>query len=172
MTTRLPLHPIEDWVEDRFAEKGYRMTAQTRSLVRVLGQYPSRPLSVATIKQEMKLLASRVDTTTVYRILERLYAVKAIHRVDEGFILCSAPYNITQQHHFLVCDECGEVSEIFLDYQADIQRQLARDRGFLLRDVDITFRGTCDACARASSTEQPTEAAPRRGLLASMFSFF
>ena len=87
-----------------------------------------------------------VDPTTIYRIFDKLLKVHAIHELHGQFIKCSAPHNTEDDHHFLICDVCGEAEEIFLDYHDALATQLKQEKDFDLHEVDLIFYGICRHC--------------------------
>ncbi|MCF7846484.1 MAG: transcriptional repressor [Candidatus Gracilibacteria bacterium] len=128
-----------------FADRGWRFTAGTRNLARVLEE-TDVPLPVRDISAALEDAGRGIDTATVYRLLERFLETRLIHRVAGGFFPCANPENGSDSHHFLVCEKCARAEEIFLDYKDSISKQLEKEKGFLLREVDLTFFGACKHC--------------------------
>ena len=130
-----------------FTAHGWRVTAGVQNVVAVLEQAKT-PVSSAEICTNLEESGRPIDLTTVYRILDRLIAVHLLHSLNGKFIRCTDPSNRTDSHHFLICDNCGKADEIFLDYFKSIEQQLQREKGFGLRDVDMTFCGLCSTCRK------------------------
>ena len=86
-----------------------------------------------------------INITTVYRILEKLDSMHLVHEFEGKWKKCQN-LNNQNQHHFLICQVCGYAEEIFLDYKSSISDQLAKEKGFLLREVKIGFIGKCKRC--------------------------
>jgi len=129
-------------VEAAFKARRWRVTLGVREVLRVLGEH-DHFLSAHEIE---KILAGKLDVTTIYRILEKLQEVKLVHEFQGKWRVCSDPHNHTESHHYLICGQCGTAEEIFLDYHEAISEQLAREKQFLLKKVHLGFLGTCRHC--------------------------
>ncbi len=134
-------------VQTVFVAHGWRVTAGVRNIVNVL-EHTKKPISSAEICAKLEAEGRPIDLTTVYRILDRLIAVHLLHSLHGKFIRCTDPSNRTDSHHFLICDECGKAEEIFLDYFKSIEQQLHREKDFGLREVEMSFYGTCSSCQK------------------------
>lgn len=134
-------------VQKVFLAHGWRITAGVQNIVSLL-EKTERPISSAEICTELEKSGRPIDLTTVYRILDRLVAVHLIHSLRGKFFRCTDPDNKTDNHHFLVCDNCGKAEEIFLDYFNSIKQQLHREKQFELREVEMCFHGLCSQCRK------------------------
>ncbi len=134
---------VERSVLDKaFAERRWRVTVGVRKIFDLLVSS-----EVFYSAHEMaKLLGNEFDVTTIYRVLEKLEAVRLVHQFEGKWKLCTNPSNIEEAHHFLICQECGRAEEIFLDYQASIADQLDKEKNFLLKEVHLGFFGICSRC--------------------------
>ncbi|MCF7812206.1 transcriptional repressor [Candidatus Gracilibacteria bacterium] len=138
---------FEARVEDFFRQKNWRMTSAVRNIAHLL-QETSMPLSVQQIQSLLLSKEHSVDPSTIYRILERFEEGHLIHNLQGQVFPCSNPKESSRQHHFLLCEKCGHAEEIFLDYQNSISRQLAQEKNFLLKKVEMYFWGICSRCFR------------------------
>lgn len=137
-----------DLVQEKFLAQGWRFTAGARNLSHALAETP-RPMSAAELTNLLERAERPVDNATVHRLLNRFLEVGVLHRVEGRFFRCSDLDNATESHHFLICEHCGGADEIFLDYMPSISKQLNKEKGFLLKDVDMTFHGVCKNCLEA-----------------------
>ena len=140
-----------DLAENTFKQHKWRFTAGARNLAKVLNQTET-PLPVKSIRQEIINKGLTIDTATVYRLLDRFIESKLIHRVLDGYMICTDPENTEESHHFLLCDECGKADEIFLNYHDAIAKQLKKEKDFSLGAVEMVFKGKCKKCAPEAKT--------------------
>lgn len=133
-----------DYVIGLFEKRGWRATAAVRNVLRVLVQEECF-LSVVDINNKLRTFSRAVDPVTIYRILDKLNILKVIHEQDGGWIVCS-DVKRKEAHHFLICEKCGSAEEVFLDYKDSISKQLAKEKEFFLKEVDISFSGICKEC--------------------------
>jgi Fur family ferric uptake transcriptional regulator len=131
-------------VKKRFQQKHWRFTRNTRAIVIFLNDQ-TFPVSANDIGKKCGL---KMDLATVYRICERLEKIEVVHQFNEKFVKCANPNNKKEEHHFLICEKCGISEEIFLNYKEGISKQLAKEKDFLLKDVDLVFYGVCKNCHR------------------------
>ena len=86
-----------------------------------------------------------IDRVTLYRVLEWLTDQRLAHKVasdDRVWRFSSAGRNRGSGHAHFQCSACGRV--VCLE-QARVPA-IALPAGFTRRDVEITVKGTCDAC--------------------------
>ena len=97
---------------------------------------------------------------TVYRALERLARLGFVHRLESqnAFIACHVP-NKTHYAGFIVCRDCGTVTEIDTEAALSKLQMQARDRNFEVEKSTIELIGRCNKChdrpmARRSATRR------------------
>jgi Fur family ferric uptake transcriptional regulator len=128
-----------------FLTHEWRLTAGVRNIADIL-ETTQHPVSVEEMKKILKKKNQSIDTTTIHRILHKLEKVCLVHNLRGKYIRCIAPQE-KRQHHFLLCEKCGRAEEFFLDYQSSITQQLAQEKDFLLREVEMYFWGICKHCS-------------------------
>jgi len=133
---------ILETVLQHFKSRGWRLTLAVRKVVDLLSQSP-KFLSAYEIEKQ---LGKQFDVTTIYRVLEKLQTVALVHELNGKWKWCTDPYNTEDQHHFLICEHCERAEEIFLNYQAEIGAQLAEEKHFRLKQVQLAFLGVCQGC--------------------------
>lgn len=129
-------------VRDFFEAQNWRVTLAVRQILEIL-EGAHHFLSAYEIA---KLLDTRADVSTIYRILEKLQQGHFVHEFQGKWKRCDHLDSSDEAHHFLICDECGKAEEIVLNYKTAISDQLAREKNFLLKKVHLGFLGTCKDC--------------------------
>jgi Fur family zinc uptake transcriptional regulator len=93
--------------------------------------------------------------TTVYRALERLARCGFVHRLESqnAFVACHDP---DKNHNpgFIVCSDCGAVTEISTEAALAALRTQAREQKFKIEKTTIELLGRCDQCS--SRVQPPT----------------
>lgn len=128
-----------------FEKKGWRITIAVRLILDILDTSHAM-LSVRNIQSSLKGKNKNINPSTIYRILERLEAAHLVHAFEGRWKPCSYPENTSDEHHFLICNQCQGVEEIFLDYKSAIADQLVQEKNFLLKKVHLGFFGICKHC--------------------------
>jgi Fur family zinc uptake transcriptional regulator len=85
---------------------------------------------------------------TVYRALDFLIAQGLVHRLESlnAYIGCPQPEE-SHASQFLICTDCGEVTEIEGSEIVASARRQAAARGFSLDRLTIELAGRCSHCA-------------------------
>lgn len=101
--------------------------------------------------------------TTVYRILDTLVELGLVNRICHPG--SAARFDAkTSRHHHLVCMVCESIFDLEDARFDELPLPDVSDRGFLIRDYNIHFRGICARCradgSPQTSTEPPKVGAP------------
>ena len=84
----------------------------------------------------------------VYRALDKLVEFGLVHRLESlnAFVACRDPKCETHEKMFMICEKCGQVSEIGDQKLTEHLMRLACAAQFALKKTTIELRGTCRAC--------------------------
>ncbi|MGH9138889.1 MAG: Fur family transcriptional regulator [Acidimicrobiales bacterium] len=123
---------------------GMRMTPQRQQVAAVLSTECSHP-TVQAVYQAARQAMPAVSLRTVYQVLHDLEALDEVHLVHlAGAVRVDT--NLAPHHH-LLCDSCGQVTDVELDVDR-LEVPLAERVGFEVRAADVLFHGRCAACGR------------------------
>ena len=142
--------------ERRCAERGVRLTQQRR---RVLEIVAGSHLAIGAY-QILELLGrdGRLPAPiSVYRALEFLVQQGLIHRVASrnAFVACSGP-DESHTAQFLICEQCGQVSELRDHTVNDALLRSAAGRGFAMTAAVVEVVGACANCqAQPKTADRP-----------------
>lgn len=91
---------------------------------------------------------TNVGRATVYRVLERLRALRLVQGLDVGPEGTRyEPARSATHHDHFVCDRCGDVEQITDDGLERAIHLLAERATFVVERHDVVLRGTCAKCA-------------------------
>ncbi len=128
-------------------ERGARLTAQRRTVLQRLCA-SDKPLSAYEILDQMRATTRNPTPPTVYRALDFLLEQGLVHKLESlhAFVGCS------QAHHphssqFLICGDCGEVSEIENNAIAKSLHSVEKATRFKTERPVVELLGTCAQCA-------------------------
>jgi Fe2+ or Zn2+ uptake regulation protein len=134
--------------------RGYRITQPRRKVLELL-ERAETALSPYEIKDLLDSAGERVDTVSIYRILECLEDNHLIHRVlTSGKVhkcdLESEEHcHLDQEdhcHHNLICRQCGAIEEIHCPGLALMEAELTKQAGFTIEAHHLEFSGLCRKC--------------------------
>lgn len=134
----------------RLRAEGRRITVARRSLIAALvaadGHVTAEEL-IARLQEEHPDLAA----STVYRLLVDLENLGLVIHVHLGH--GPAVYHLAGANHVhLVCDHCGQVTELPPAMVDAMAVQLRQDFGFQAAFHHFSIGGTCDACSSFASS--------------------
>ena len=138
-------------VSDLLAQRDLRYTSGRRALVRVL-----RTVDGPVTLPELLALASDLPQSSAYRNLSLMEEAGVVRRLVHG--ADHAHYELaetlTEHHHHLICDSCGQVIDFTL--KPDVERLLdsafqniADAAGFRQTSHMIDLYGECRDCAES-----------------------
>ena len=136
-------------------EKGFRITRPRRCVVELLDEAKA-PLSAYEIKDLLDARSEKVDTASIYRILDCLEENQLIHRVlTTGKVKkCALEHEeactLHQEehcHHMLLCQKCNKVEEVHCPGVQTLVAELEKRSGFRIQSHNMEFLGLCAACS-------------------------
>ena len=93
------------------------------------------------VYQTLKDQGTRVSMATVYNNLASLYSHGLIRKISiSGF---PDRYDNTTKHDHLVCQNCGELTDVFLE---DFTQAIQRDAGVEILTYDLNITYLCPKC--------------------------
>jgi len=145
-----------DRIKKELHAKSYKLTPQREATVRVLLEREEDHLSAEDVYLLVKEKAPEIGLATVYRTLELLTELNIVDKINFGDGV--SRYDLRKEgakhsHHHLVCTECGSVEEIIEDLLDDVEKIVAKEWGFLVKDHRLTFHGVCKACQEKNKEE-------------------
>jgi len=135
---------------DRAAEACARQGAQLTELRRqVLGLIltADAPLTAYQLLDRLKESRKGAVPPTVYRALDFLMEHRLVHKLERlnAFIPCVEGGH-EHPAQFLICGQCGTVTEIEDEAAANALEHAAERKGFHPRSTVVEIEGTCAAC--------------------------
>lgn len=128
---------------------GGRITSARRAILEALIGHQRHP-TAEDLTRAVQRQHPDVRESTVYRFLDDLERLGIVDHVHLGH--GPAVYHfITDPHHHLVCDTCGEVIEVPERALMSLRRRMRDDYGFDISTRHFAVPGTCVTCA----TEAP-----------------
>ena len=95
----------------------------------------------------LKVTESSAKPATVYRTLDFLLEFGLIHKIEStnAFVACHH-FDCHHPVQFLICDACGDVTEIQSVGLKDTLDKQAKTKGFDVAKQTIEAHGTCSSC--------------------------
>ena len=133
-----------DGIMSAMRAQGLRVTPQRMGIVAQLFDNASHP-TVEALYEATRVAMPAISLKTVYQTVHDLEALGEVRLLDLGTGQVRVDPNVEHRHHHMVCNECGSVSDVPVDFPAVTLPRRYRS-GFTVDAVDVIFRGTCADC--------------------------
>ncbi|CAN5244960.1 transcriptional repressor [soil metagenome] len=132
------------------ARRGSRLTAQRRDVLACVAQSHAAAGAYEIIER-MAVQGPRPAPITVYRALDFLLAHGLVHKIESrnAYVACSHAHD-GEPAALLVCEACGNVSELDVPEAFDALAHKATAQGFRSARAIVELTGRCGACAGLS----------------------
>src|SRR3954452_1082441 len=131
-----------------FREHGFRVTSQRQAIFRLLQGDLTHP-TVESLYERARADMPTISLKTVYQTVHDLEALGEVHVLDLGTGSLRVDPNVEDDHHHLVCTECGRVRDLPMEFDG-LQVPSRHRRGFTVDNVQVIFRGHCEKCSTTS----------------------
>ena len=136
----------EELFRERLRESGLRLTPQREMVLDVLHRLDGT-VTVDEIYEQVRVLSSAIDISTVYRTLDLLKGLELVACIDSG----------SEQHRYellgthgphlhLACRSCGKIVGVELAEAEPLIAHLEGQYGFEADLGDVTIPGLCRDC--------------------------
>lgn len=138
----------DDMVEafrEFLAEQGLKTTRQRELIVRVFADIEDH-VGVEELLQRVKRQDPAIGYATVYRTLKLLVqgGLAAVRNFGDGFARFEPRDH--DHHDHMICEKCGAIVEFHNEAIEQLQDQVAREHGFVLRRHRHELYGLCENC--------------------------
>jgi Fur family zinc uptake transcriptional regulator len=132
--------------EELCRERGVRLTEQRKTVLQLLCA-SDKPISAYELLDQMREVVKNPAPPTVYRALDFLLEQGMVHKLESlhAYVGCAHPDH-PHASQFLICDHCGEVTEVEDASVAESLQAAGRARGFLTKRPIVEVIGTCARC--------------------------
>lgn len=86
-----------------------------------------------------------IDRVTVFRILNAFLEKGLIRKLEFGEGKARYELNASEHHH-LVCQNCGTIEDISDCNIAQLEKDIKKKKGFLVKTHSLEFFGLCKDC--------------------------
>jgi len=125
-------------------DRGLRVTPQRVCIVNHLFENATHP-TVEALYEAARVEMPTLSLKTVYQTVHDLEGLGEVRLLDLGTGQVRVDPNVEHAHHHLVCNGCGRVCDIDVEFPGVVLAR--RDRaGFTVDEVEVIFRGRCGQC--------------------------
>ncbi|WP_437582372.1 Fur family transcriptional regulator [Paramicrobacterium sp. CJ85] len=129
-------------------EAGLKATAPRRSVLRVLETH--KHADAAEVFDAVKKELPDTSLQAVYGVLSALTDAGLVRRIEPAGSPALYEKRIGDNHHHVVCTECGAVRDVDCAIGHAPCLTPSNDSGFVITTADVTFWGVCPDCQLAT----------------------
>jgi Fe2+ or Zn2+ uptake regulation protein len=107
-------------------------------------------LDVDTVTSQVRDRLGHVSFQAVYEALHAFTAVGLVRRIEPAGSPARFECRVGDNHHHLVCRECGRLTDVDCAIGEAPCLEPADDAGYLVDEADVTFWGFCPGCRQGS----------------------
>jgi Fe2+ or Zn2+ uptake regulation protein len=148
VTQESPVHPQPSSSTELLRVAGLRITAPRVAVLESLGAMPH--VDTDTIAHAVRTRLGTVSTQAVYDVLAALVRAGLVRRIEPAGSPALFERQTGDNHHHLVCRQCGSVTD--MDCAPGLAPCLtpaldsAQTHGFVIDEAEVTFWGICPRC--------------------------
>lgn len=124
----------------------HHRNTKTKTLVVNLLKSTAIPTSLNDIFTKVKYKLPNTAYSTVYRIVQKLKSQKKVTAIDWRLRGSRYEWAEMNHHHHLVCDSCGDITDIDDNVLNFESQKITQKTGFITKDHSIELYGVCLPC--------------------------
>ena len=133
--------------QEQLRAVGLRVTRPRLSVLQVLAERPHA--DVDTIVTAAREAHPTLSPQAVYGVLQALVTGGLARRIEPAGAPALFELRVGDNHHHLVCRECGLVADVDCAVGAAPCLAPSDAAGFAVDEAEVVFWGTCPGCAEA-----------------------
>jgi Fe2+ or Zn2+ uptake regulation protein len=107
-------------------------------------------LDVDAVTSQVRERLGHVSFQAVYEALHAFTAAGLVRRIEPAGSPARFECRVGDNHHHLVCRECGRLTDVDCAVGEAPCLEPADDAGYLVDEADVTFWGFCPDCRQGS----------------------
>ena len=134
-------------------ERGLHATAQRQAVLAAVADHPHATAEV--IAEQVRAHLGTVSRQSIYNALTALSEVGLIRRIQPEGSPARFESRVGDNHHHLVCRECGIVVDVDCAVGHTPCLTPADSAGFELDTAEVAYWGRCPACSTTTASPKP-----------------
>ncbi|GAA1489190.1 Fur family transcriptional regulator [Brachybacterium sacelli] len=130
---------------------GLRVTAPRLATLEAVTEHPHA--DAEAIARAVRERLGTVSRQAVYDVLNALSDAELLRRVSVGGRSMQYELHLHDNHHHLVCRECGRLEDVPCAIGESPCLIPHDDHGFDIEVADVVYRGVCSACRTQNAAE-------------------
>jgi Fur family transcriptional regulator, stress-responsive regulator len=144
-------------------QHGLQVTPQRLAVLRAVSRHPH--ITADAVAEAARAELGAISRQAVYNALAALVEKGLLRRIQPVGSPALFEDRVGDNHHHLICRECGHVEDVDCAVGDTPCLTAADDRGYAIDEAEVVYWGHCPAC-RAGAGDQAdirTDATTRQG---------
>lgn len=129
--------------------RGFKVTPQRLAIYKILVEERDHP-TAEMIFEKLQTKYPTMSLATVYKTIEVFREMGLVHSLNVGEDKARYEANCAPHIH-MVCDDCGEIMDVFGAEIANLQEFAANKSGYQIDECQMYFHGVCSKCVKKKS---------------------
>lgn len=142
----------ENKIKAALRRHGYKLTRQRLSVIEA-AMSSRDSLTPADLHHKLRKDHPEIGLVTVYRTLGLLNELGLLCKIHTSGDCHSCTIGAPERHHHLICSDCGKVTDFNCRSMAELEKNLAKETGFIIKDHLLEFTGYCRDCKGRKENE-------------------
>ena len=155
--------PVVPEPAELLRQKGIQVTAQRLAVLRAVAAHPH--VTADAVAEAVRSEIGAISLLSVFDALGLLVAEGLIRRIQPAGSPARFEDRVGDNHHHLICRECGRLVDVDCAVGAAPCLTAADDSGYEIHEAEVAYWGRCPECAppaTAPLTGRPTKKKTRR----------
>lgn len=129
--------------DDEIRKAGLKVTVPRLKILEVLEKCGDQHVSAEDVYKILLQQGEEISLATIYRVLTQFETAELVnrHNFEGGFAVFEL--NRGEHHDHILCVVCGKVEEFTDEVIEQRQREIAKERGFVIEDHSLVIYGRC-----------------------------
>ncbi len=141
-------------ISDELRNSGLKATLPRLRILELFQAGQHKHLTAEDVYRVLHEEGIDVGMATVYRVLMQFVEAGILLRAHFETTTTIFELNEGTHHDHLVCTSCGKMEEFVDDEIERLQEQIARARGFTIKEHSLSLYGTCAGCVLNPPAQQ------------------
>ncbi len=137
--------------------RGLQVTAQRLAVLRTISANPH--VTADAVTSEVRAEIGSVSVQAVYDALATMVEVGLVRRIQPAGSAARFEDRVADNHHHLVCRDCGRVVDVDCAVGAAPCLNASNDHGFDIDEAEVAFWGRCPSCQTAANSQSVSQGA-------------
>lgn len=134
-------------IEEQLRTAGLRATASRVAVMQVLADSHDHP-RVDQVIERVRTSGISISTQAAYDVCDALHRASLARKIELAGHPARFESRVGDNHHHLVCRDCGETVDVDCATGAAPCLDLREDHGFVVDEAEVIYWGHCPTCLR------------------------